>query len=471
MRATVERELKLDVGPGFALPDLGGDELPSRSFMSTYHDTADRSLARAGITLRRRVEDGTSLWQLKLPRSDGARSELEEPGGADGLPERLAQLLVAHLRHGPLQPVASLHTNRSGVRVLDHSRRLADVTVDDVDVVDGAGAVPRFVELEVELVDGDTSDLERIGRELRRAGARRSPQTSKVMRVLGRPAGPAPPAPEASLVAHLGHLLEVQLRELEAHDPGVRLGEDAEAVHRFRVATRRARALIRETRFALGDELAPLAEELRWLTRSLGPVRDLDVLLAHLSAEVTELGPDEHEGRELLQGLDAEREHARCRLAEALDSPSYIELLDDFENALSRLPSLEIDDPVDAAARSAFRRLRRAVAQLPDDPADEALHALRIRAKRARYASELATLAVGKPAVRVVEALKQVQDAIGEHQDAVVAEERLRRVAHGPTGIAAGRLIERERGRRRQAREAARPAIAGALEAGRKAFG
>ena len=40
-------------------------------------------LARGGITLRRRVENGLSRWQLKLPRDEG-RDELEAPGGPAG---------------------------------------------------------------------------------------------------------------------------------------------------------------------------------------------------------------------------------------------------------------------------------------------------------------------------------------------------------------------------------------------------
>ena len=74
---------------------------------------------------------------------------------------------------------------------------------------------------------------------------------------------------------------------------------------------------------------------------------------------------------------------------------------------------------------------------------------MRIRGKRARYAAELAEGAVGKPARRFVEDAKRFQDVIGEHQDAVVAEERIRGLL-GRTGspqahLAAGRLIERER--------------------------
>ena len=75
-----EYELKLEAPEGFELPDLGGSPLEPRVFTSVYYDTADGSLANAGITLRRRTERGRSVWQLKLPTAD-ARLELERPGG------------------------------------------------------------------------------------------------------------------------------------------------------------------------------------------------------------------------------------------------------------------------------------------------------------------------------------------------------------------------------------------------------
>src|SRR3954447_24877246 len=126
VKSTLERELKLDVDPGFSLPELPGEPIEGRVFTSTYHDTPTRSLGRAGITLRRRLENGKSLWQLKLPR-DGkgtVRTELEEPGGPVGPAAAAARLLVGHARHGPLQPVATLRTRRTGVRVVDDGRSI-----------------------------------------------------------------------------------------------------------------------------------------------------------------------------------------------------------------------------------------------------------------------------------------------------------------------------------------------------------
>ena len=118
MRTTVEREVKLSAPAEFELPELPGDEI-DRVFTSTYFDTPRRSLAAAGITLRRRLENRRSVWQLKLPRS-GARAELEARGGPAAAPAELAALLATHARrHGELEPVAVLRTRRRGVRVVD----------------------------------------------------------------------------------------------------------------------------------------------------------------------------------------------------------------------------------------------------------------------------------------------------------------------------------------------------------------
>lgn len=462
MRRTLEREVKLDVDGDFTLPDLAGEPLESRVFTSTYHDTPARSLARAGITLRRRLENGLSLWQLKLPREDDARAELEAPGGPAGPPDEIARLLAAHARHGRLEPVATLRTRRSGVRVDG-----ADVTVDAVDILDAGRSAGGFTEVEIELVDGDGAGLERVARRIRKAGARRSDGTPKLFRIV-EVSRDEPPPSGAPFSEQLRYLLAAQLHALEAHDPGVRLGDDAEDVHRFRVATRRSRALIRATRPLLGDALAPLAEELRWLAGLLGPVRDLDVLVAHLERQVATLGGDEPAGGELIAALLVQRAACRGRLLEALALPRYTALLTAFERAVASVPATNGD--AGKVARDGLRRLRKAGEKL-GEPTDDELHALRIKAKRARYAAELAALDGDRATARYVESLKDLQDVIGAHQDAVVAEERLREIARARTAVAAGRLIERERERRRAVRDAWRDAFDRAVRRGEKAVG
>jgi len=466
MESTVERELKLDPPDGFELPPLDGESLESRLFTSTYYDTPPRSLLRSGITLRRRVENGLSRWQLKLPRDGAARAELESIGGPVGPPEELGRLLTAHVRYGPLAPVATLRTRRGGVRVADGERALADVTLDVVDVLDDGRSTAHFEEIEIELVEGDEADLKRLGRVLRRAGAKRSPGKPKLMRVLDVVEEEALD-PDSPALVRLRSLLSQQLIEIEAHDPGVRLGDHAEDVHKARVATRRARALIRATRPLLGDTLMQLGDELKWLGRELGSVRDLDVLLEHLRPEVERLEADRDAGSALVAVLEDERDAARAALLADLDSPRYTDVLDRFITAIASLPELDVPGDVTPIAAAELAELRKAADALADDPPDDELHELRIHAKRARYAAELTA---GKRRDAYLDALKRLQDVVGLHQDAVVAEERLRVIAHPGSAIAAGRLIERERERRQEARKEYPAALAEALRSGRKAL-
>ena len=128
MRGELERELKLEAGR-VRLGDLGGEPLETRIFTSTYHDTPDYRLAHLGITLRLRTEGEFAAWQLKLPRSRG-RLELEAPAELPSLPAEVLDLLAAPLHGRSLTPVATLRTERRGVRmVLDGAE--ADVLLDE----------------------------------------------------------------------------------------------------------------------------------------------------------------------------------------------------------------------------------------------------------------------------------------------------------------------------------------------------
>src|SRR4051794_29590987 len=169
MRLTVEHERKLDAPGGFALPPLGGSALESRVFTSVYYDTPGQSLAHAGITLRRRTEHGLSLWQLKLPSAD-ARLEIEQPGGPARPPEELAVLLRAHVRHGAGAPGAERRTRRRG-ELVERKGTTAEVTVDEVSVMDSRRVTDEFVEVEIELIEGKPQRLERISKDVQKAGA------------------------------------------------------------------------------------------------------------------------------------------------------------------------------------------------------------------------------------------------------------------------------------------------------------
>jgi CHAD domain-containing protein len=457
MDATSEHERKLDAPDGFELPDLGGSPLEPRVFTSVYYDVPSRSLSNAGITLRRRTERGLSLWQLKLPQAD-SRLELEQPGGPAGPPDELRLLLAAHLRDGELAPIAELRTRRRG-ELVARNGSTAEVTIDEVAVMDAMRVAEEFVEVEIELRTGDPAQLDKIAKEVTRAGARLTDGTPKVFRALGlrRAKAKKPANPFEALRS----LLHVQLIEILRNDPGTRVGTDPESLHDLRVAVRRSRALLRAGRELVASDTQMLSEELQWLGTVLGAVRDLDVLLARLRKEGAELGGDDAKAAvRLLRSLTRERKRARAAMLKALAGDRYLQLLGRFESEVAALEPTGADVSLSSLARRELKKLRTAVRALPADPADDDLHALRKLGKRARYAAELAR----HP--DVVRRAKEFQDVLGEHQDACVAEERLRGLAAAASpaeAIAAGRLLEREQARRAAAR-AAWPAVWRRLE-------
>jgi CHAD domain-containing protein len=445
MRATSEHELKLDAPSGFRLPPLGGRPLTPRVFTSVYYDVPGGSLADGGITLRRRTENGSGVWQLKLP-ADDSRLELEAEGGPGQPPEELLALLHAHLRRGPLERVVELRTHRSG-ELVDRNGTTAEVTADEVTVLDAGDAGNHFVEVEIELRDGSPDGLDEIAGELVSAGAEPGKGLPKLFRALGRTSayGPSPRSFE-----ELRSRLRDQLREIERHDPGTRFGRDAESLHDMRVGVRRLRALLRAGRELVATDTGELDDRLKELGRILGEVRDLDVLLARLDAEAAELDRDDVErAGSLLATLRTERSCSRSRLLAALRSDEYLALLDDTARTIDELEPSESAVTHDELADEAFARLRKAVRKLPDAPANEELHTVRKKGKRARYAAELA----GRK--KLVKRAKKLQDVLGEHQDAVVAAKRLRELAAKSTpeqALVAGRLVEREEERRSEAR-------------------
>lgn len=462
-----EREIKLAAAPAFRMPpltDAGGDVFagPDESLVldATYYDTDDLRLARSGATLRHRSDQG---WLVKLPVGIGndvlARDEHNFAGAPNVPPAAALDLVRSLIRSAGVASVARLRTNRHRVPLHDaDGKPIAEVVDDEVDVLDGPDDVTHFREIEVELTD-TISDAQRsvVLARLRAAGAGVADPTPKLVQALGPRASALPDVvveevSEPTVDAVVRHSIGAAVAKLVAHDPGVRLGDDPEDVHQARVATRRLRSHLR-TFSALIDEAwaHELRDELRWLGDVLGGVRDADVLLGRLESHVVRLpSPDRRAAERLLDTLRSDRDRRRAPLLEALRSDRYTSLLDALVRGAQRPRLLlRIDDEPDAdvlrkLVAKPWTHLRDAVEALGDEPPDAELHTARIRIKRARYAAEAVEAAFGKPARAFARALTEAQDVLGEHQDAVVAAEWLRRTAahenDESVGFAAGQL-------------------------------
>jgi CHAD domain-containing protein len=296
----------------------------------------------------------------------------------------------------------------------------------------------------------------------------RLPSTTPAALGLGeKPAKARPGDPPAT---HVRAKLDELIRELLAREPGTRSGVDPEELHQMRVALRRMRSVLKTSGALLGSTADAVRAELGLLGQSLGEVRDYDVLIGHLRELVAEFeARDQLAARELIAKFVARRAVAKRRLTKALSSGKYATTLQSAAQ-LARLPEHEpelaeatVESPAAtdlvAGLRKPYRKLAKAVAALPADPPDDDLHALRIGGKRLRYAAELAESSVKKKEAgkirKLVAATKDLQTVLGDHQDAVIAADRMRALLDeldGRTGFIAGRIAELELAKRARCR-------------------
>jgi CHAD domain-containing protein len=498
-----ERELKFEVDEAFLLPDLGpgtGREPHEVVLTADYWDTDDLRLLRWGHSLRhRRASDGSEDgWTLKLavPGSSGAgasRDELNLRAPPGAVPSELRDLVAAFARRARLANQATLETRRrTAILGGDAGKPSYELADDLVTSRVGPAAGPTFRQVEVEAVGGRNASggpsaeeveagLDEIARVLEAAGAGPAGSVAKVAVVLAdRLGAPEVVVPEldqrATIAGLVGGSLAAGLRRLLLHDPYVRIGDDPEAVHQARVATRRLRSDLRTLSPLL--EPAPVTRwraDLAWLGGLLGRVRDLDVLGPRLGRRIDDVAHPadrpggewpgaERAGAALIGGVRSERDVRRAVLVDVLGSARYLGLLDELVAAAAAPPLAAGVDGEDRAApvaaeltRVAWRRLRRSVPAHHDAATDTELHEVRKRAKQARYAAELADGVLRGELAPLATRLAALQEVLGELQDAVSAAAWLADVAphaDGDVAFLAGRLLEREL----QARAAARDA-------------
>ncbi|HZU61458.1 MAG TPA: CYTH and CHAD domain-containing protein [Solirubrobacteraceae bacterium] len=453
-QATIERELKLGAWPGFELPDLRGalngivpGAVQEWRLEAVYFDTSDLRLLRRGVTLRfRRGEEPGDLWTAKLPESTPAlgmsRREISVAAGPASMPTVLEDLVRGWALGAPLAPVARLRTlrNRTTLRKPD-GQAVAVVDDDEVSIIQRSRVAARFRELELELLDGASPKLmDRLSKRVRSAGAQPVEQIPKLVRALG-PSALAPwdlAPPQLSPTPTAAELLTAALTRSAArlvdHIAVVVLDEDMEGVHQSRVAIRTLRSDLR-TAGPLLDKTAvePLRRDLDWLMSSLGEVRDLDVLLARLGEDIQRLEPADRPAASLvLEQARQDRAAAYERLRADLRTPRCAALLQ--ETALiaadpplrSRRARKPAPSVLPRLVRGPVEDLRREVKKQGQTPDDDAMHRIRIRTKRARYAAELAAPATTGKARKSARKLAGVQDLLGDHHDACVAVLALR---------------------------------------------
>jgi inorganic triphosphatase YgiF len=464
----------------------GSATLERRTLAASYLDTRDRRLARAGIAWRLRREGRRWIQALKagganalerfeheVIRPVGTHDPLEHAGTKVG--DRLLVLLERARADGVEVEVRFRTEVRRTARRVRTRGAVVEIAFDEGRLLSGDARL-RIREVEFELVSGSAvAMLALADRWRKRFGLIHDPR-SKAERgdrlAQGEPHPPLRKAAQpdyrqdADALGAFGAVLDECLAQINRNAIGLIEGDPAlrvDHVHQLRVGIRRLRSALRSFDGWVPMPPAALVDELRALFAELGRSRDSDVLDTGVVAELAKVGapplamPAGAAGPDPAEALRSQRTQAlllaliawRAGLAELPpaaaagarpDEATLQEGGDDGEaeaeagsEGEAEAPEAAAEGPPDVQQfrRGVERRLRRWHRRIAadwkafDTLEEEALHALRKRIKRQRYAVEFFAPVLRRRSVeQYLKPLADVQERMGELNDLFVARSR-----------------------------------------------
>ncbi len=466
-------------GDGTWIPEASGAESCLRFF-----DTFDWALYRAGLTLIRSddhyhlvgLDSGDKIASIPVAATAAPRFSDDFPPGE--LRTALAPLLEVRA----LLQVVTVDRVRHCVGLHNSDGRpLLYLAVERLTPCRRRRSYRPFEQLAVMSVKGEAEVFRRaceratalgldstpasvFEQALTRAGIEAANYQSKPQLQLA----PDLPAREAARL-----LCRRLLRVMRQNEKGIIADIDTEFLHDFRVAVRRTRSLLTQTRGVFPTpETQGFLDDFAWLGEVTGPVRNLDVFLLKRKA-YHELVPDalSHGVDELFTLLTERRQGALARLTAALASDRYFAVITRWQHFLTPRametlePSRRAELPVHELARRTIARRHRRILKrgrkiAPESP-PRALHRLRIEGKKLRYLLEFyASLFPPREIRSAVKQLKRLQDNLGDFNDLAFQIDdlvaRLNRdtaATRSPTAVAAlGALITSLEERKRRVR-------------------
>lgn len=395
-------------------------------------DTADAALAADDLIAEQNGAAPPRLIRLR-PEPDAATWPGQPDADAPGeLPEGLAAVASFRGRRSvtPCAEGVSVELVTGQIRAVPADRLVARLRLHGP--AEAVFALARALADDLPLLPA-TASLAELGRALAAQEPPRARRAGPALLGQAVDAGGA----VASAIGHLG------LAMLHQRD-GALAGTRPEPVHQMRVSLRRLRAILRLFRDCTGaPALLRLEAELKALAGRLGPARDWDVFLAGIGADVAAAAGEDARLAPLLREAHAAREAAYSALRAALEEPEFRLLALDLAEAAARPEAWRATAPAAATPLAGFgaalleRRWRKLKKRGRKMEALDlaAFHALRIEAKRLRYAAELfAPLWPGKAARRFLRRLAALQEAMGLANDAEVARGLVAGLRSAPPG-------------------------------------
>jgi triphosphatase len=214
------------------------------------------------------------------------------------------------------------------------------------------------------------------------------------------------------------------------NEPGVYKGDNVEAVHDMRVATRRIRTAIKVLApYFPTDWRETIKEELRNAAKILGEVRDLDVFKINFDDYIQDQSSWKMEAyANLIRTWESEHSAAHQKVKSYLDGKAYrncVAKLANFQNKFVKyikdIPDEIVAERINQSVPSILFKLDKQV-RVYDNQLDTAtlhqLHRLRIQLKHFRYTLEFFDSVLGETNQLFISEIINLQDHLGNLHDA-----------------------------------------------------
>ena len=241
--------------------------------------------------------------------------------------------------------------------------------------------------------------------------------------------GEQKPAGDLGLAAHLGQVVHRRLGQLVENVDFGEKEDSVEALHDLRVASRRLRAFIHLFEPMLDPAIVQhVAKPLRRITRAAGVLRDMDVEIAHLQERVSVQTTDAARAalEHMLERVCERRAEAQPRAEKRIRKVRLDDVSVGMSAALGETVAGLPASP-EEAAKLVWGLLEPLVEDLEANEPEvgsvasaEALHQLRIRFKKLRYALELVAPLLGSSQREIIKQTESFQELLGTHHDLFV---------------------------------------------------
>lgn len=421
------------------------EESPVRLLQRSFQDSFDWRIYRAGAVIETESSTGFSAISWRDLKSgnklDSATIQQAVRFAREIPPGRLRARVEPLLEMRALLPLAEIRGKVHGFKVLNKDDKTVVYLIAEDMQFPATGkpaSIKLPVTLSVEPVKGYSEQFLEVSELLEKQFSLKPDKQDSALRIF-ESAGLQPGnykaklnfqlTPDMRSDAAVRTIFQSLLETILANENGLKADWDSEFLHDYRVAIRRTRSLLGQSKEVMPQRiLEKFRREFSWLGEITTPCRDMDVYLLDFDTFKNSLPlPLRVDINAFHDFLERRQKVEHVLLVKQLESVRYHKLISDWDAYLTSTLPMRSSLPnalcpvYELACKRLWRMYRRVINEgeaIRTGSPPEDLHELRKSCKKLRYLMEFFLSIFPQNKIRqLINVLKSLQDQLGEYQD------------------------------------------------------